>query len=153
LFQGGDHRRPRGPGASRAARRILDRIRKGNPLYRELQQRLVARITDFVRQQYGMELPNIVMEQPPRVELGEYAAPLAFELARKLRKPPRAIAQEIASQIGAIAGFEKLEPAGGGYLNARLDRAAVAHQLAQPPSSPPADQARKVLVEHTSINP
>ena len=41
----------------------------------------------FLRRQYDLDLPNITIEQPPRVEFGEYALPLAFELAKKLRKP------------------------------------------------------------------
>ena len=48
--------------------------------------------------------------------------PLAFELAKKLRKAPRKIAEEIVSGIGSIPGFEKLEFAGAGYINARLRR-------------------------------
>ena len=52
-----------------------------------------------------LELPKIVIEQPPKVEFGEYALPLAFELAKKLRKAPRKIAEEIVAGIGAIRGL------------------------------------------------
>jgi hypothetical protein len=58
-------------------------------LYRHLERRLAQQIRDFLRRNYGLELARIVIEQPPRVELGEYALPLAFELAKQLRKPPR----------------------------------------------------------------
>ena len=102
---------------------------------------------------YGLDLPKIVIEQPPRVELGEYALPLAFELAKKLRKPPRKIAEEIVAGIGPIEGFEKLELAGGGYINARVKREVLAAALAAD-EKPKADiPAGKVLVEHSSINP
>ncbi|MFB3815491.1 MAG: arginine--tRNA ligase [Terriglobales bacterium] len=110
----------------------------------------------FLRRQYQLELPNIVVEQPPKVEMGEYALPLAFELARKLRRPPRKIAEEIVGAIGAIEGFEKLEVAGAGYINARLDRAAAAARLMCGSDEPePAGtwHGEKILVEHTSINP
>jgi len=60
---------------------------------------------------YDLDLPKIVVEQPPKVELGEYAMPLAFELAKKLRKAPRKIAEEIVNGVGPIEGFEKLEVA------------------------------------------
>jgi arginyl-tRNA synthetase len=36
--------------------------------------------------------------------LGDLATPPAFELARRLRKAPRAIAQEIAAALGPIDG-------------------------------------------------
>ena len=75
------------------------------------------------------DLPKIVVEQPPKVEFGEYALPLAFELAKKLRKAPRKIAEEITGGIGPIPGFEKLELAGAGYINARLKRGDLAATL------------------------
>src|SRR5207302_10442215 len=90
----------------------------------------MERVRDFVRRSHSLDLPKVVVEQPPKVELGEYALPLAFELAKKLRKPPRNIAQEIISGLGSIEGFEKLEVAGAGYINARVNRAELAESLA-----------------------
>ena len=103
-------------------------------------------------------MPNIVVEQPPKIEFGEYALPIAFELARKLRKAPRKIAEEIVAGVGAIPGFEKFEVAGAGYINVRVNRAELAAALTADRSladeSPAADvPAGKVLVEHSSINP
>jgi len=122
-------------------------------LYRHLERRLAQQIRDFLRSSYGLDLRKIVIEQPPRVELGEYALPLAFELAKKLRKPPRKIAEEIVAGIGPIEGFEKLELAGAGYINARVKREVLAGALAAD-EKPKADvPTGKVLVEHSSINP
>ncbi|HLX75938.1 MAG TPA: hypothetical protein VKR26_14420, partial [Terriglobales bacterium] len=78
-------------------------------MYKQLQQRLSEHVRAFLRRRYDLDLPSLVIEQPPRVELGEYALPLAFELAKKLRQPPRKIAEEIVAGIGPIEGFEKLE--------------------------------------------
>jgi arginyl-tRNA synthetase len=123
------------------------------PLYRHLERGLAQQIREFLRRSYDLDLPKIVIEQPPRVELGEYALPLAFELAKKLRKPPRKIAEEIVAGIGAIDGFEKLELAGAGYINARVKREGLAAALAAD-ENPKADvPPGKVLVEHSSINP
>ena len=122
-------------------------------MYRHLERRLAQQIRDFLRSSYGLDLRKIVIEQPPRVELGEYALPLAFELAKKLRKPPRKIAEEIVAGIGPIEGFEKLELAGAGYINARVKREVLAGALAAD-EKPKADvPTGKVLVEHSSINP
>ena len=49
-------------------------------------------------------LPAIALEYPPNRELGDLGTPVAFELARRLRKAPRAIAQEIASAFGTLDG-------------------------------------------------
>src|SRR5580698_1598096 len=122
-------------------------------LYRHLERRLAQQIREFLHRSYGLDLPKIVIEQPPRIELGEYALPLAFELAKKLRKPPRKIAEEIVAGIGPLDGFEKLELAGAGYINAHVNRATLASALAAD-ERPKADvPSGKVLVEHSSINP
>jgi len=122
-------------------------------LYRYLERRLAQQIREFLQSHYGLDLPKIVIEQPPRVELGEYALPLAFELAKKLRKPPRKIAEEIVAGIGPIDGFEKLELAGAGYINAKVKREALAAALAADEKPKVDIPAGKVLVEHSSINP
>jgi arginyl-tRNA synthetase len=122
-------------------------------LYRHLERRLAQHVREFLRRTYDVDLPKIVIEQPPKVEFGEYALPLAFELAKKLRQAPRKIAEEIVNGIGPIPGFEKLELAGAGYINARLRREELAATLIAD-ERPRADAPPgKILVEHSSINP
>ncbi|MBV9088268.1 MAG: arginine--tRNA ligase, partial [Acidobacteriaceae bacterium] len=89
-------------------------------MYRQFQARLAESVRLFLKAQYDIDVPQIVIEQPPRIEMGEYALPLSFELAKRLRKAPRKIAEEIVANIGPIPGFEKLEVAGAGYINARV---------------------------------
>ena len=123
-------------------------------MYRLLQRRLTGHIRTFLREKYEIELPNIVVEQPPKIEMGEYALPFSFELAKKLRKAPRAIAQEVIATIPPLDGFLPFEVAGAGYINARVDRAALASELASGREHPvPFEHPGKILVEHTSINP
>ncbi len=122
-------------------------------MYRHLEQRLVEHLRDFLRRAYGLEDAKIVVEQPPKIEFGEYALPLAFELAKKLRKAPRKIAEEIVAGVGAIPGFEKFEVAGAGYINVRVKRAELAAALAADEAPAATVPAGKVLVEHSSINP
>ncbi len=123
-------------------------------MYRYLERRLVEHLRKFLRRTYDVGNVNIVVERPPKIEFGEYALPIAFELARKLRKAPRKIAEEIVAGVGGIPGFERFEVAGAGYINVRVIRSELATALAADLS--PADQspaAGKVLVEHSSINP
>jgi arginyl-tRNA synthetase len=122
-------------------------------LYRTLERRLIQRLRDFLRRAYDLDLAKIVVEQPPKVELGEYAMPLVFELAKKLRKAPRKIAEEIVSGIGPIEGFDKYEVAGAGYINARVNRAVLAAALLADEKSQLEVPPGKILVEHSSINP
>jgi len=124
-------------------------------LYLELQQRLTRHVREFIKSQYDLDLERLVVDQPPNVGLGEYALPLSFELAKKLRKPPRKIAEAIVAGLGPVPGFAKFEVAGAGYINARLDRRAAAQSLLRSETEAAHGQgtAYKVLVEHTSINP
>ena len=122
-------------------------------MYRYLELRLVEHLREFLQRTYGLEAVNIVVEQPPKIEFGEYALPLAFELARKLRKAPRKIAEEIVAGVGLIPGFGKFEVAGAGYINVRVNRAALAAEVAADHRPPDDISAGKVLVEHSSINP
>src|SRR2546428_5723358 len=118
-----------------------------------MERRLAQRVRDFVHRSYAITLQTLVIEHPPKVELGEYALPLAFELAKKLRKAPRNIAQEIITGLGSIEGFEKLELAGAGYINAQVNRAELAAALASDVKPRAEVAAGKILVEHSSINP
>jgi arginyl-tRNA synthetase len=122
-------------------------------VYRSLQQRLVEHIQQFLRQKYEVELPNLVVDQPPKVEMGEYALPFSFELAKRLRKAPRKIAEEVAAELPPLDGFEKPEVAGAGYINFRLKRGEAAKLLAKGEVGRIVAREGKILVEHTSINP
>ena len=122
-------------------------------MYRHLQRNLAGHVREFLRRQYGLELAHVPIEQPPNVEFGEYALPLAFELAKKLRKAPKKIAEEIAAGLGAIPDIERIEVAGAGYINVRLNRASLAAAVAADRKPAVEVPVGKVLVEHTSINP
>src|SRR5208283_1827718 len=87
-------------------------------------------VRGFLRERYQVEVAHVVIEQTPSVEMGEFALPLSFELAKRLRKAPRKIAEEIVAELPLLEGFEKLEVAGAGYINARLKRGEAAFGLA-----------------------
>ncbi len=113
---------------------------------------LLERLETALRERYRITGAKLVIEQPPEIKFGEYALPVAFELARRLKKAPRKIAEELVAELGAIPGFSGFEIAGAGYINARLDRGAATAAIAAVPQPAAATGARS-LVEHTSINP
>ena len=126
----------------------------------QLQSAVRAAIADTLARLYGLDaaaVPAIVLELPPRRALGDLACPVAFELARRLRKAPRAIAQETVAAVGAIDGVSRVEAAPNGYINVFFDRASVVTRMLHLPAdreaSPAPDPARKTIVEHTAINP
>jgi arginyl-tRNA synthetase len=125
-------------------------------VYQILTNRLREALARHIHEKYGMELA-VVLERPPKIEMGEAASPVSFELAKRLKRAPRQIAQEIANGLGKIEGIPRVEVAGGGYLNAFFDRAAFWEALRQvegkEPAGMPALRTKKIIVEHTSINP
>jgi arginyl-tRNA synthetase len=106
---------------------------------------------------HGIDEPALAIpiEYPPNRTLGDLGTPVAFDLARRLRKAPRAIAQELAGALGPIPGVARVDAAPNGYLNVFLDRPAfllsrlgLGGTLPAPPARP-----EKTIVEHTAINP
>ena len=123
-------------------------------MYQTLTKRLREALAAHIREKYGVEL-EMVLNRPPKLEMGEAASPVCFELAKQLKKAPRQIAQEISASLGEVEGIARVEVAGGGYLNAYFDRGAF-WEIAQSEASSPQPAATshgKIIVEHTSINP
>jgi arginyl-tRNA synthetase len=124
-------------------------------VYLTIRNRLRDALAAFIQETYSVEIP-VALEKPPKLEMGEAASPVCFELAKRLRKAPRAIAQEIAVAFPKPEGIARVEVAGGGYLNAYFDRAALWNSLVGTRHAAPqlaAKPAQRVIVEHTSINP
>jgi arginyl-tRNA synthetase len=121
-------------------------------LYLELQKRLADHLRTVLKDKYDLQIENIPLEIPPDLQFGELSTPISFELARKLRKAPKIIAQDIVAALGHLDGFASFEVAGAGYINAKLDRAASVRLTVQSAAAPTASGVHS-LVEHTSINP
>jgi arginyl-tRNA synthetase len=122
-------------------------------VYLELQKRFTEHLRSVLAAKYDLELENIPLEIPPELKFGELATPIAFELARKLRKAPKVIATEIVAALGHLDGFAGFEIAGAGYINAHLDRAVGVRTTSGAEAGPQASSGIHALVEHTSINP
>ena len=127
-------------------------------MYLELQKRLGGHLRQVIAAKYELQLETVPVEIPPVLSFGELATPIAFELARTLRKAPKVIAQEIVAALGQLPGFLSFEVAGAGYINARLDRGWVTLRVALDIEAftkrllGPYPRIH-ALVEHTSINP
>ena len=101
---------------------------------------------------WGVRPERVVLERPPSLPLGDLASPAAFDLAKTLRKAPRAIAAELAGAVALPDGVREVRVEGGGYLNFFLDRGRFVAAMLEEPSAPPA-RPGKIIVEHTNINP
>jgi arginyl-tRNA synthetase len=124
-------------------------------VYKLVEERIRKALRHHIHERYKTDVP-IVLERPPKLAMGEVASPLCFELAKRLKKAPRALAQEIANSLKPILGVARIEVAGGGYLNAFFDRAAFFRAMRDEDGTeagPSRSVGGKIIVEHTSINP
>jgi len=119
--------------------------------------RLRAHVARLLTGLYALDesaVPAIVLDYPPNRELGDLGTPVAFELARRLKKAPRVIAQEIAGAFGSLDGIASVSAAPNGYLNFFLERREfLLGRLSPDVSAGRRPSAGKAIVEHTAINP
>ena len=115
-----------------------------------------AHVTRLLAELYSLDqadAPLVVLEYPPNRDLGDLGTPVAFELARRLRKAPRTIAKEIAAAFGTQEGVTRVAATPNGYLNFFLERRRFLLDRLAPESVTHRSSAAKAIVEHTAINP
>ncbi len=119
---------------------------------------------------------------PPKIELGDLAFPVAFELAKLVKQQtgekqnPREIAEKLKTAIESLPEVARAEVAGPGYLNVFFDRAEFLSNEVRtrsgsegsllsgkqtddvdvkekPLATASGSDQKKLCVEHTSVNP
>ena len=111
-------------------------------------------IDDAIRRHFGVaDPPPFAIDVPPNRALGDLAVAVAFQLAKALRKAPRAIAQDLATAVGEIPGVARVVATPNGYLNFYLERPAFLRARVRGEVRPEPGSPAKTIVEHTAINP
>ena len=122
-------------------------------MFHILEKQILETVSDHIQARYGVDVP-VTLEQPKQASFGELAVPVAFQLAKQLKRAPKQIAAELADDLAGMPGVESLEVAGNGYLNIRLDRGAYGFAvLSGRDAVSAAGSGEKIIVEHTNINP
>ena len=122
-------------------------------MFHLLEKRIAEAFAAKIDALYSVDGP-VQTEQPKQASFGEIAVPAAFQLARQLKKAPKAIAAELSSAVGAIEGVSAIEIAGNGYMNVRLDRGRLRRRpCSAARRAGTTVEAEKIIVEHTNINP
>ena len=78
----------------------------------------------------GVDLPQARVERPKNREHGDWATTVAMQVAKKVGRPPRDVAQILSQHLCGVPGVKAVDIAGPGFLNITLD-AAAAGELAQ----------------------
>jgi arginyl-tRNA synthetase len=114
---------------------------------------LKQRVSALLREKFGRE---VVLEKPKDRSFGHFATPIAFSLAKELRKSPMIIAEELASSFDESEIFSSVE-AVKGYLNFRLSENFLAEYatwaLQNTQDFAKQDKKTKILLEFVSANP
>ena len=121
-------------------------------MWTELRAQLAAEVARTIRDRFGIEHEPVI-EVAPRRELGDLASPAGMQLARVLKRNPRAIAEELAAALQRPEIVREVRVEGAGFLNFFLDRRVLAGRLLEGSLLPSAPRSGKVIIEHTNINP
>jgi arginyl-tRNA synthetase len=106
--------------------------------------------------------PTITLNKTPNIEYGQLASSLCFELAKKLNQKPLAIAEKLVAAFdkSTFNLIEKVTPAGVGYINFHVNFAKFSALTLESVKTlgleygfVKTDKPKKIIVEHTSVNP
>jgi arginyl-tRNA synthetase len=107
----------------------------------------------------GAEVPFVELEVPRTAEHGDLSTPVAMTLARKLRRPPREIAEDVAGRLRDSGHFERVDVAGPGFINVTFRGDYLYEELKQLLDNPSKylrrdiGKGRRLQVEFVSANP
>lgn len=114
-----------------------------------MKQELEQAIADVCKSVFGVTA-DISLTRPDE-QFGDYATNVAMQLAKKVGKNPRDIAETIANELRASDLLADVAVAGPGFLNLTLSDAALLQAAAVAPNKSLAGQ--KVIVEYSDPNP
>ena len=109
-----------------------------------------------------ISIPSLMLETPPTREFGELASSISFELAKQVVEKPIAIANQIvkAIDVSEFPLIQSVKAAGGGYVNFYLNFEEFSlltlesiRTLDCEYGFVKTESSKKIIVEHTSVNP
>jgi len=114
---------------------------------------LKKRVTEVIQKTLQREF---VLEKPTNLFLGHYATPIAFSLAKELKKSPVAIAEELCSKFDNDGIFQAVTPIKG-YINFKLSESFLDHYatwaLEHEAEFGSDTHDESILLEYVSANP
>lgn len=127
------------------------------------QKTAIASLFNDALRSMGVEEATVLLERPKVAAHGDLACNVAMQLARQLKKNPRAIATDIIEHIQALpkakALIEKFEIAGPGFINMRLSQDAKTFavrevlRLGTDFGKNKDHDGESILIEYVSANP
>ncbi|MFB6482893.1 ArgS-related anticodon-binding protein NrtL [Streptomyces virginiae] len=105
----------------------------------------------------GIVPARVVVERTRPGGVGEYATPVAFQIAKGAGLRPAQVAEVLARRLGGVAGIERVEITGAGFLNFSLTSVSAARlvrdvrplavvEVLDPPSGEPRERFVRAAV-------
>jgi arginyl-tRNA synthetase len=114
-----------------------------------MKKRVIKTIKKYVDSEF-------VIEKPKDISFGHFATPIAFSLAKKYRKSPMLIAEELSEEFNKEQIFESVE-AVKGYVNFRLSESFLdeyaSWAIENEEEFAKDSQNESILLEYVSANP
>jgi len=133
-----------------------------NP-FGEFRAQCSSALTKALNQLYPeLALSVIPLDLPPSLRFGELASSLSFELAKKLCEKPLGLAEKIVDlmDLSIFPLIKEVKVAGGGYINFYVNfdsfnplTLGSVRQLNAEYGYLKTENPRRIIVEHTSVNP
>ncbi|HEY8849023.1 MAG TPA: arginine--tRNA ligase, partial [Thermoanaerobaculia bacterium] len=119
----------------------------------QITEQLTETLKTRVLTVFGYAVERVILQAPPRLEMGDLATPLCLELGKALKRKPRELAETLARDFPLPMFVRAVSVEGGGYLNFRFDRGAFTAAHIRTVMAPAQASGERVIVEHTNINP
>src|SRR5689334_5809378 len=119
----------------------------------DITQQLIETLKSRTLALFGHPVDRVVLQPPPKLNMGDLATPIALELAKALKRKPRELAEQLANGMTLPPLVASVSVEGAGYLNFRFDRGAFTAEHFRNVMAPPRPSGERVIVEHTNINP
>lgn len=108
-----------------------------------------TKIAQLVEDEFGLEIPVVLTRPEP--QFGDFATNIALQLAGRVGKSPREIAEQLAEKLRATGEFEKVDVAGPGFINLTLSGNALLDLTKHEPI--PGRAGQTVVIETNNPNP
>ena len=119
-----------------------------------LQDTYRERIHDALGSEFTVPLEEITFSIPPNRRYGDLSTNLPFILAKRLKEKPHDLGRRMLALLeGCFDPLASVSLAGGGFLNFTFNRHEFLRYLLKEIATRPNPSSRRIVVEHTSINP
>ncbi len=106
-------------------------------------------IVDVIKDLYDMDVEVTLARPEP--QFGDYSTNVAMQLAGRLQRNPREVAEEIVGALKTLGTFADAHVAGPGFINVLLSNDALVAEAEREPAKPLAGKV--VVAEYSDPNP